>query len=193
MAACGVIGPRQRIVELATVADRDVPHGKSSAVRQHSACFGVQPRLVGHVHLDVLADGDVESAVGEGEFGDVRLADGYPVVEPDESVEPAVRLTVFVGEIHGGDAAAVAVGNVTGGAAHPAAGVEHPTLTCDLRQVHQLGGGVAAHRVEVLQQAQVGGRQAVEVLPGGNQRPLDVVARQAGRVLVLDCVVHRCT
>ena len=88
MAARGVIGPRQRIVEFAPIANRDVPHGKPSAVRQYPARFGVQARLVGHVHLDVLADDDVESAVGEGEFGDVRLTNGYPVVEPDESIEP---------------------------------------------------------------------------------------------------------
>jgi hypothetical protein len=125
--------------------------------------------------------------------GSVRLTNRYPVVEPDEPVEPAVRFAVFVGEIHGGDSAAVALGDVAGGAADPAARVEDFTLTADLRQVHQVGGGEAAHGVEVLQQAEVGGCEAVEVLSGGEQRSLDVVARQARRVLVLDCVVHFCT
>ena len=56
-----------------------------------------------------------------------------------------------------------------------------------------MAGGVAAHGVEVLQQAQVGGFEVVEVFPGGDQRLLDVAPRQAGRVLGLDRVVHFCT
>src|SRR6516162_3160725 len=193
MAARGFVGPGQWIVEFAVVANRDVPHGKPSAVRQHPARLGVQARLVGDVHLDVLADGDVESAVGEGEFGHVRLTNGDEVAEADDSVEPTVRFAVFVGEIHGDNGGAVAVGDIARGATDPASGVEDPGAACDLRQVHQLGGGVAAHNVKVLQQAEVGGREAVEVLSGGEQRVLDVAARQTGRVLALDRVVHFCT
>src|SRR6185312_113988 len=55
------------------------------------------------------------------------------------------------------------------------------------------GGGVPAHGVEVLQQGQIGGHEVIEDLPGGDQRPLYVVPRQAGRVLALDCVGHFCT
>ena len=73
----------------------------------------------------MLADDDVEGGVGEGQFGDVRLANGYPVVEPDESIEPTVRFAVLVGQIHGGNRAAAVVGDVAGGAADPAAGVEY--------------------------------------------------------------------
>ena len=85
------------------------------------------------------------------------------------------------------------VGDVAGGAADAAAGIEHPGLACNPGEVHQLAGGIAAHGVEVLQQSQIGGRKVVEVLAGSDQRPLDVPPRQAGRVLVLQLVVHCCT
>ena len=70
------------------IANCDVPQGKPTPVDQHPACFGVQARLVGHVHLNMLADGDIESAVGKRKFGDVCLTNGYPVVQSDESIEP---------------------------------------------------------------------------------------------------------
>src|ERR1700757_1571411 len=88
MAARGVVGPRQGIVEFAAGSNRDVPQGKPPASLKHPARFGVEARLVGDFRLDVLADRDVESPVGEGEFGNVGLITRYPVVEADEPIEP---------------------------------------------------------------------------------------------------------
>jgi hypothetical protein len=43
-----------------------------------------------------------------------------------------------------------------------------------------------AHRVEVLERAEVCGRQVADVLAGGDQGLLDVLPGQAGRVLAAD-------
>ena len=85
MAVFGPVGPGQRKVGFAVLAGDDVPVSQPATVGQDPACLRVQPGFVGHVHLNVLADGDVESAVGERKFGDVGLTDGDPAVEPDES------------------------------------------------------------------------------------------------------------
>jgi hypothetical protein len=52
---------------------------------------------------------------------------------------------------------AAAFGNVPGGAADCAARIEDLVVGGDLDQVGQLGGGDAAHRVEVLEQSEVRG------------------------------------
>jgi hypothetical protein len=49
-----------------------------------------------------------------------------------------------------------------------------------------LGGGDAAHRVEVLKQGEVRRLKVAEVLPGGYERLLDSLPGRAGRVLGLD-------
>jgi hypothetical protein len=66
--------------------------------------------LVGHVHLDVLADYDVKRRVVEGQVGDVTLTDGDPAIQPDELIEPTSSCAVLIGEVDGGDSAAVLVG-----------------------------------------------------------------------------------
>ena len=81
---------------------------------------------------------------------------------------------------------AAAFGDVAGGSADPAAGVEDLVVGGDLGQVGQLGGGDAAHRVEVLQQREVRGPKVAEVFPGGYERLLDGLPGSAGRVLGLD-------
>src|ERR1700728_4132681 len=111
MAACGFVGPGQWIVEWAGgAANHDVPQGKTTSRSQYPARLGVQARLVCDVHLDMLTDGGVESAVVKRKFGDVRLLDGDPTVQADESIEPAVCLAIFLRPIHGGNLAAELVG-----------------------------------------------------------------------------------
>src|SRR5208283_2114919 len=90
MAARGFVGPWQRIVEFIVIANHDVPQGKPSARWQYPSCFGVQARLVGHVHLNVLADHDAEGGVVKRKRGDVCLTNRYPVAQADESIKPAV-------------------------------------------------------------------------------------------------------
>jgi len=127
--------------------------------------------------------------------GDVPLPDRDQVVQPGELVEPAGRVTVLLGQVDGGDPAAVLVGQETGGAADPAAGVEHVVCGRDRGQFGKLAGGDPAHRVEVLEQAEVGGLEAAGVLPGGDEGLLDVLPGQAGAVLDADvahCFVSRC-
>ena len=96
-----------------------------------------------------------------------------PVVKPGKLVEPPCGLTVFPGEIHGDHVAAAASGDVTGGSADTAARVEDLVVGGDLNQVGQLGGGDAAHRVEVLKQSEVRGPKVAGVFPGGGERLLD--------------------
>jgi hypothetical protein len=69
--------------------------------------------------------------------------------------------------------AAAAFSDVAGCSADSAAGVEDLVVGGDLDQVGQLGGGDAAHRVEVLQQSEVRGPKVAEVFPGGDERLLD--------------------
>src|ERR1700753_4162015 len=186
MAAFGVVGPGQGIVELALIAKCYVPHGESATFGQHPTRFRVQARLVGHVHLDVLADRDVERGAGEGQLGDIRAAHGYPVAQPDKPVEPPTGVAVLLCQVDGGQAATETVGDEAGGAADAAARVEYCAVTCDLGQVHELRCGDAAHRVEVLERPEVGGDEAGQIPAGGGQGPPDVPAREAGRILVLN-------
>jgi len=183
VAAAGLVGPRQRVVDRSGLSRGDVPDREAAPGDQDAARLGVQPGLVGDVHLDVLAGHHVEGGVGERQVGHVRLPDGNRLVETGELVEPVGRLTVLAGQVDGGDLAAVLRGEEPGGAADARAGVEHAVRAGDLGQRGELTGGDAAHRVEVLERAEVGGRQVRGVLAGGEQRLLDVPPGQAGRVL----------
>jgi hypothetical protein len=42
--------------------------------------------------LNVLAENDVETGIGEGQCGDICLANGNPLVESDKSIEPVGRM-----------------------------------------------------------------------------------------------------
>ena len=103
MAEFRSVGPRQRIVGFGSVTGGDVPDGEPATGDQHPACFAVQAGLVGHVHLNVLAEHDVEAGIGERQVGDVCLPNGDPLVQPDEPVEPAGCFAVFLGQVDGGD------------------------------------------------------------------------------------------
>jgi hypothetical protein len=98
-----------------------------------------------------------EAGLGEGQIRDVSLAYGDPVVQSHESIEPTGCFAVLLGQVDGGDAAAVMVGEEAGGSADPATGVEHLSLTCDLGQFGQLAGGDSTQGVEVLEYAKVSG------------------------------------
>ena len=143
----------------------DVPYSQPAAGDEDPACLLVQQSLVGHVHLNVLAEHQCEGRLVERQVGDVCLAHRDPVIKPGKLVEPPSGLTVFRGEIHGGHVAAAAFGDVAGGSADSAARVEDLVLGGDLDQVGQLGGGDAAHRVEVLKQSEVRGPKVAEVFP----------------------------
>jgi hypothetical protein len=79
-----LVGPRQWIVEFAAIAGGDVPYGEPAPTDQYSARFLVQAGLVGHVHLNMLAEDDLEGGVGEGQFGDVCSTNGNPLVQPQQ-------------------------------------------------------------------------------------------------------------
>ena len=142
-------------VEFATIARDDVPQCKSAAVDQYPACFGIEPGFVGHIHLDMLAEDDVEGGVGEWQFGDVCLAHGNAIVQPDEPIEPTGCFAILVSQIDGRHPTPALFGDQTGGTADTAAGVEHILVADDVEQVHQLAGGDAAHGVEILKRCEV--------------------------------------
>jgi hypothetical protein len=96
--------------------------------------------------------------------GDVCLANGDPVVQSDKPIEPTGRFAILLGEIDGGNPALTPVCDEARSTADPGARIEHFGLTCDADQVHQLGCGNAAHRVEVLEQPKILGRKMAEVL-----------------------------
>ena len=140
----------------------------------------IQAGLVGHVHLDVLADDHVEAGFGEGQFCYVSVMDGYPVVQADEPIEPTGCFAVLLGEVDGGDSAAVLVGEEAGCSADPATGVEYFVVAGDFGQFGQLAGCDPARGVEVLQHAEVGGLYVVEIHAGCDQGLFDVVSGEAG-------------
>lgn len=84
----------------------------------------VEQGLVGHVHLNVLAEHQGEGGVLEQQVRDVCLAHADPVVQPGKLVEPPCGRTIFLGEIYGSHVAAAAFGDVAGGSADSAARVE---------------------------------------------------------------------
>lgn len=186
VAAVRLVGPRQRVVELPGRACGDVPDGEAPAGDQDPAGLGVQPGLVGHVHLDVLAGHHLERGVGERQVGDVALPDADLAVEAGELVEPASCLAVLRGQVHGADLAAVGGGEEPGGPADAGACVQHAVLAGDPSQLGELAGGDAAQRVEVLERAEVRGCQMVQVLARGDECLLDALPGQAGRVLGAD-------
>ena len=63
----GWSGPWERVVDLARCAGGDVPDGEPASGDERPACLLIQACLVGHVHLDVLADDHVEAGLGEGQ------------------------------------------------------------------------------------------------------------------------------
>ncbi len=131
-----MVGPGQWVVELGWLANCDVPQGKPTAVGQDSACFTIEAGFVSDVHLNVLAEHDVETAVGEGQLGDVCLTDGDPTVQPDKLIKPTRRVAIFFGQIDRRDVASTLVGDEASGAADAAAGIEHPAVTCHADQIH---------------------------------------------------------
>ena len=66
-----------------------VPERETTARREDAPCLGIESALVRDVHLDVLADHDIEGGVIERELGDVGDADLDRVAEPDSVIEPA--------------------------------------------------------------------------------------------------------
>jgi hypothetical protein len=128
VAEFGSVGPGQRIVQLAGSAGGDIPEGESAAGDEHPARFPVQTGLVGHVHLDVLADDDIEGGVGERQLCDVALMYGDRAVEPDTVVEPPRRLAVLLGQVDRRDVAAVLIGEKPRRSASVRTG-------CSLRQI----------------------------------------------------------
>ena len=92
---------------------------------EYPARFPVKTALVGHVHLNMLAEDDVESRCGERQVGDVCLANGDPVVQSDKPIEPTGRFAVLLGEIDGGNPAMTPVCDEARSAADPGARVEH--------------------------------------------------------------------
>lgn len=136
----------------------------------------------------MLAHHNLKRAVGERQCGDVRTLDRDPIIQSDKMIEPPGGVAVLLGQVHRRHCAAISVGDVTRGAPDPATRVQHLGSAGDSGEVHQLAGGDAAHRVEILKRPQICGLQLVEVEPGADQGALDVAPREAGRILGVNVV-----
>src|SRR5438552_1907656 len=163
-------------------AGRHVPEREATARSEDAARLGVEPALVRDVHLDVLADHDVEGGRVEWKLGDVGSADLDHVTEPDRVVEPFRDLAILGCEVYGGDSRAPLGGDQPGGPTDSGAGVEHAVACADLCEVDQGGGGEAAEAMEVLEHRKVGWLERDGLLTGIGQGPFDVGASQAGGV-----------
>jgi hypothetical protein len=126
VAAVRAIGPGQRVADRPGGARGDIPDREAAAVGQDPARFRVQTSLIGHVHLDMLADHHVEGGVGERQAGHVALPDVDLLVEAGDRVEPGGCLAVFRGQVDAGHLTAVLAGEEARGPADAGAGVEHP-------------------------------------------------------------------
>ena len=128
-----------------------VPQREAPARREDATRLGVEPALVRDVHLDVLADDEVERRIVERQLGDVGAADFDQVAEPDGVVEPLGDLAVLGRDVDGGDAGAPLGSDQPGGPADPGAGIEYPVACADPREIDEGGGGEAAEAMEVLE------------------------------------------
>src|SRR6476659_3199578 len=162
MAERGSVRPRKWEVGIAALTGRDVPQRNSPTTNQHATLLPIQARLIGDIHLNVLAEYDIKDRVGEGQFSHVCLANRNPPVESDEAIEPA------------------------GSFADPATRVEHLRLGSNSDHVNQLACGDAPHGVKVLQRREVRWPQVVEILSGGTESTLDVAPGQARGVVLTD-------
>jgi hypothetical protein len=128
-----------------------VPKRQAAAWSEDATRLGVEPSLVSDVHLNVLADHDVERGVLEWKLGHVGRANLDHVVQPDRVIQPPGDLAVLGREVDGRYVRAALGGDQPGGPADAGAGVEHTVVFADLRQVDQGDGGDAPEAVEVLE------------------------------------------
>ena len=102
-------------------------HRRSASIGcEDAAGLAVKPPLVGDIHLDVLADDDVEARVGKRQGECVRLVDVDQVVEPDRGVQPARDVAILARKVDACHVAVDLTGKEACGAADAAAGVEEP-------------------------------------------------------------------
>ena len=66
VAQLGPVGPWERVVEAARCARGDVPDSEAASGDEHPTSLLIEAGLVGHVHLDVLADDRVEAGLAKG-------------------------------------------------------------------------------------------------------------------------------
>src|SRR5581483_674022 len=154
--------------------------------REDATRLTVESALVRNVHLDVLADHDVERARVVRKLGDIGDADIDHVAQPDSVVEPFGNLAVLRGEIDGRDPGTTLGGDQPRGPADSAAGIEDTVGCGDFRQVDQGGRGEAPEGMEILECRQVRRMERVDVLTGLGQGLLDLGAGEAGGVGLFD-------
>ncbi|MBK6864270.1 MAG: hypothetical protein IPG91_12190 [Ideonella sp.] len=154
--------------------------------------FAVQPRLVGDVHADVLHPDHVERIVGKGQVERAALVKPDPVFEPRQPIQQC-RAGAEVGrQLDAVDAAAELGSEQPGGPGQPGADVEHALAGRDMRPLEQLARGAQPAGVEVVQRAQILGRQALPgIQAGGAQGRQDSRLDVAGRVMCVQ-TGHEC-
>src|SRR5436190_3614202 len=174
--------PRDRQAQRSTGTGGHVPQREAPARREDATRLGVEPALVRDVHLDVLADHDVERRIIEWQLGDIGGADLDLLAGPDGVVEPLGDVAVLGCDVDRGDAGAPLGSDESSGPADPGAGIEYTVACVDLRELDEGGGGEAAEAVKVLEHHELGRLERADVLAGRGQGTLDVCAGLAGGV-----------
>ena len=182
--------PRDREMKRSTGAGGHVPQREATARCKDAMHLGVEPALVRDVHLNVLAEHDVEGRVVEWELRDVGREDLDHVAEPDGVVEPFGDVAVLGREIDRCDTGTLLGRDQAGGPADSGAGIEDTVAGADVHEVDERGGGEAAEAMEVLEHRKLGRLHRVDVLAGRRQRPFDIGARVAGGVGLFGCGSH---
>jgi hypothetical protein len=113
-----------------------------------------------HEHRDRLDDHDVEALVVELEALDVGLADLDAIADTVARDRVSGSGAVGVLDVYGHHLTPVALGDLRGGRADPAAGVEHPVMRLDAGHLEELPGRPSAagvnHRLAQLGHQLVG-------------------------------------
>jgi hypothetical protein len=105
---------------------------------QNAARFGEELRLVGDVHLRVLAPDDVERAVGEREVQCVGVHDVDAFGEPSRVVQPFGGGAKVGAQIDGRHGAAVVMREQSTRSADSRPHVEHAVLAADHGEVGEV-------------------------------------------------------
>jgi hypothetical protein len=163
-------------VQRPPVAREHLVQGESPAGAHHAADFGVEARLVGHVHRAVLHPNHVEGRVVEGHGDGAARLERDPVSEPGAGGEHRAHPAVGLGEVEHRDPAPHRRGERARRPADAAADVEHVVAGPQARQAREFARGLGAPRVELVHGREVGPGEPVGVGAGGPQRGQDAVA-----------------
>ena len=127
------------IVVAEAFAAQNVREHQPAAGLQHARDAGHQGRLVGDVRKGLLADGQREAGVGEGQRQRIALAEAHARGQPSGGGQRGGAFDAAGRQVDARDLATRLPGDVTRRPAHAAADVEHPVRRLSRRPARSAG------------------------------------------------------